>query len=144
MNPSYNYRVKQYLLSKFKQLWRHSITTNISFMVCEAAFACLMLSKVVVDTFFIGFFIYISNVIYSLSWFPRDKHPIPSSSPSSVRVFAFPNQPLFLPPHPDVPLHWFSLGRTKGFSSHWCPKRPSSATFAAWAIGLSKVFWVVV
>jgi len=30
-----------------------------------------------------------------------------------------------------------SLGRTKGFSSHWCPTKPSSATYAAGATGCS-------
>jgi len=33
------------------------------------------------------------------------------------------------------PLHWGSnLGRNKGFSFHWCPARPSSATYAVGAM----------
>jgi hypothetical protein len=37
---------------------------------------------------------------------------------------------------PAIPLHWASsLHRTKGLSSHRCPKRPSSVTYAAGAMG---------
>jgi len=52
----------------------------------------------------------------------------------SIRVFPFPKHS-----PPNIPLHWgvSSLGRTKGFSSHWCPTKPSSATYAAGAMGLS-------
>jgi len=38
-----------------------------------------------------------------------------------------------------------SLGRTKGFSFHWCPTRPSFATYAAGALSQSMYsLWVVV
>jgi len=53
----------------------------------------------------------------------------------------------FQTPHPDIPLHLggSSLGRTKSFSSHWCPTRSSFATFAAGAMGLSMcTLWMVV
>jgi len=33
-----------------------------------------------------------------------------------------------------------SLGMAKGFSSYWCSIRPSSATYAAGAMGLSMVW----
>jgi len=35
----------------------------------------------------------------------------------------------------------WSLHRTKGLFSHWCPTRPSSATYAAWAIGYKCVLY---
>ena len=35
-----------------------------------------------------------------------------------------------------------SLHQTKGLASHWCQIRPSSATYAAGATGLSMVFFV--
>jgi hypothetical protein len=38
-----------------------------------------------------------------------------------------------------------NLHRNKGFSSHWCPTRPSSATYAAGAMGCSMcTLWLVV
>jgi len=55
--------------------------------------------------FFIGFF-YLHFKYYSLSGFPVHKPPIPFPFPSSIRVFPLPNQPPFLSPHPDIPLHW--------------------------------------
>jgi len=52
-----------------------------------------------------------------------------------------------LPPYLPTPPYTggYSLGRTKGFSSHWCPTRPSSATYAAGAMGPSMcTLWMVV
>jgi len=92
------------------------------------------------------FFIYISNVIHLpgfLSISPLSPPPLPSSRGCSPS----PTTPPFPPPCPDIPLPWggFSLGRTKGFSSHWCPTRPSSATYAAGATGLSLcTLWMAV
>jgi len=82
---------------------------------------------------------------YSVSQFQAHKSPIPSSSPSSMKMFPFPNH---LPSK--VPLKFTlngdsTLGRTKGFSFHWCLIRPSSATYAAGAMDLSMCsHWVVV
>jgi len=69
------------------------------------------------------------------------KTPIPSPYSFFYEVVVPPQAPLFPPPRPDIP----SFGKTKGFSSHWCPTRPSSATYAAGAMNLSiYTLWVVV
>jgi hypothetical protein len=66
---------------------------------------------------------------------PHTPNPIPSPSPASMRVFYHP------PTHSCLPALKFPytgalvLHRTKGPSSHWCPTRPSSATYAAGANG---------
>jgi len=91
-------------------------------------------------------FIYISNVIPFPCFLSINSlsHSPPSSS---IRVFPLPKHPL--PPSPlTFPYTGWggsSLGRTKGFSSHWCPTRPASATYAAGAMGLSMcTLWMVV
>jgi len=79
------------------------------------------------------FKIYILNVIPFPVSPPETCYPISHLS-ASVRVLPYTPTPS----HPDIPLHWgISLDRTKGFSSHWFPTRPSSATHADGAIGLS-------
>ena len=78
------------------------------------------------------------------------------------KLFPFLDSPLETPILSSLPLHtnlpyscFFALAspyteasnllRTKGLSSHWCPTRPSSATYAAGAMGLSMyTFWLVV
>jgi hypothetical protein len=87
------------------------------------------------DVFF--FFIYNSNVIHSPG-FPSKKLLSHSPSPCSpahshFSILAF-------------PYTWASsLHRTKGLSSHWCPTRPSSATYAAGAMGPSMcTLWLMV
>jgi hypothetical protein len=76
------------------------------------------------------FFIYISNVI-PFPYFPSENPPIPSPLPLLT------NLPIPLP-CPGIPLHWgIEPHRDKGFSSHWWPTRPSSATYAAGAMGPS-------
>jgi len=60
-------------------------------------------------------------------------------------VFPLPSHSPFLPPTTFPYTGRSSLGRTKGFSSHWCPTRPSSLTYAAGAMGQSMYsLWVVV
>jgi hypothetical protein len=84
------------------------------------------------------FFIYISNVI-----------PFPCSP--SGNTLSHPTSPCFckgtppsihplLPPPPSHGIPYTgasSFQRTKGLSSHWCPTKPSSATYAAGPMGPS-------
>ena len=87
----------------------------------------------------------ISNVIPFPSFLSGTPSPIPPS-PASMRMLPLPpTQPL--PPHcPSIPLHWeLSLHKTKDLSSYWCQTMPSSATYAARAMGLSMcTLWFVV
>jgi hypothetical protein len=81
------------------------------------------------------FFIYISNVIP----FPRFPSPTSPSFPCS------PTHPLLLSgpgfPHTGA----YSLHRTKGLSSHWCPTRPFSAAYATGAMSPNMcALWLVV
>jgi hypothetical protein len=77
--------------------------------------------------------------------FPVSPSAIPLSHPpptASMRVL--PHPPL---PHcPGIPLHWASsLHSTKDHSFHWCPTRPSSATYATGVTGASMcTLWLVV
>jgi len=85
----------------------------------------------------IEYFTYLHFKCYLLSQFPLQKAPIPSSHPLS---------PWGCSPHLPTPSHLStlafpytgtsSLHRTKGFSSHWCPIRPSSDIYEAGAMGL--------
>jgi len=79
---------------------------------------------------------YLHFKCYSLS----HKPPTPSPSPSSIRVFFHPNHSPFLPlPSLTFPFTGgSSLGRTKGFSSHGCPTRPSVSFGLLSLLG----FWV--
>jgi hypothetical protein len=82
------------------------------------------------------FFIYISNV----SPFPVSPLEIPYSIPSlpaSMRVFSYLSTHLCLTALAFPYTGASSLHRTKGLSSHWCLIRPSSATYAAGAMGCS-------
>jgi len=80
-----------------------------------------------IHTHFSLFSIFIKLVIsylhfncYYLSQFPSKHPPNPSPSPS-IWAFPSPSSSPYLP-SPNNPVHWgFSLGRTKGFSFHWCP-----------------------
>jgi hypothetical protein len=93
--------------------------------------------------FFIGYFLYLHFKCYPLSWFPLPKPSIPIPlPPAPVRVL--PTIPL-PPPRPDIPnTRASSLHRSKGLSSHWCPTRPSSATYSARAMGPSMcTLWLM-
>jgi len=91
------------------------------------------------------FFIYISNVIPLPSFLSINPlshifpfllwgcSPTQSPTPSCLSALTFPYT------------GGLSLGETKGFSSLWCLTRPSSATYAAGAMGLSMcTLWMVV
>jgi len=84
--------------------------------------------------------------MYLLSQFPIHKPSISSLSPffyAGVPPPIYPPLPASLPWH--SPTLGGNLGRTKGFSSHWCTTRPSSATYAARALVLSMcTLWMVV
>jgi len=85
---------------------------------------------------FYWLFLYLHFKCYFLSKFPLHK------------VVTGPT-PLLLQPsllHLDISLNWEpNLRRTKGFYIHWCPRNPSSATYAVGAIGLSMGrFWILV
>jgi len=82
-----------------------------------------------VKFFFLDIF-YLHFKCDPLSRFPVYNLSVPSSlSLLLMRVFPHPSTHSFPPPCPDIPLHWgvrgFSLGRTKGFSSHCGQTRPS-------------------
>jgi hypothetical protein len=88
-------------------------------------------------------FLYISNVMPFLSFPCINPHSIPPP-PAFMRVLPhLPTQQLS--PHcPSIPLHWgIKPSQDQCFSSHWCPTRPSSATYAAGAMGLSNVYSLV-
>ena len=95
---------------------------------------------------FIRYFLFFTY--QRLSPFPgflsENPHPI-SPPPASMRLF------LYLPTHSHFPILAFpytgasSLHRTKGLSFHRCQTRPSSATYAAGAMGCSMcTLWLVV
>ena len=76
---------------------------------------------------------------------------IPLLVSSLTNPYPIPPHIAHQPTHSCFPLLAFpytrasSLLRTNGLSSHWCPTRPSSATYAAGAMGPSMcTFWLVV
>jgi hypothetical protein len=75
-------------------------------------------------------FIYISNVIPFPSFSSWNSLPI-LPPPASVRVLTHSHFPALAFPYNGAS----KLHRTKGLSSPWCPTRPSSATYAAEAVG---------
>jgi hypothetical protein len=70
-------------------------------------------------------------------------YPTPPPHPASMRLF--PHSPTYS----CFPTLAFSytgasnLHKTKGLSSHWCPTRPSVATYVAGAMGPSHVYSLV-
>jgi len=108
------------------------------FKVCHSFLLLWELSITCFFFFKLDIFIYISNdspfpgflSISPLSHFP---------SPFFYNGVPPPKLPTLSTSSPwHSSLYWgSSLGRTKGFSSHRCPTRPSSATYAAGAMGLS-------
>jgi hypothetical protein len=89
-------------------------------------------------------FIYISNVIL----FPGLPSGTPlshSPSPASMRVLLHPSTHSCLPALAFPYTGASNFLRTKGCSFHLCPTRPSSATYAAGAMGPSMcTIWLVV
>ena len=57
---------------------------------------------------------------------------------ASMRVFPHPPAYPLLPPYPYIPLDWDiePSQDQEGLSSHWCPIRPSSATYVVWTMGI--------
>lgn len=91
--------------------------------------------------FFLIFKICISNVI-PFSRSPLWKSPIPFTSPWLFKGAPHP----FWPSHPAFPYTEASNPlRSKGRPSHWCPTRPSSATYATRALGpYMCILWLMV
>ena len=96
--------------------------------------------------FFIFYWIFYVFTFQMLSPFPVSppEYPLPFS-------FLLHLWGCFLPTHSHVTALAFSYTResslywTKGFSFHWCPTRPSTATQAAGAIGPSMCsLWLVI
>jgi len=90
------------------------------------------------------FCIYISNVI-PFSGFPFQNPPI--LSPLALLLWGcYPPTHSLWRPCPGIPMYWgIELSKTKALSSQWCLTRPSSATYAAGALGLSMCsLWLVV
>ena len=93
-------------------------------------------------------FIYISNVI-SFPGFPSGN---PLSHPPSPCFYEGASPPIHPPTHSHLPTLALpytkassSLTRNKGHSSHWCPARPSTATYVAGAVGPSMcTLWLVI
>jgi hypothetical protein len=91
---------------------------------------------------FIRYFIYLHFTCYPLSWFSLFKPSVALSLPLWRCSLTQP-----LPPH-HPGIHYTvpsTLHRIKGLSSHWCQVRPSSATFAAEAMGPTMyTLWLMV
>ena len=84
---------------------------------------------------FIRYFLYLHFKCYPLYWFsPRNSLSNPPS-PASMTVFPDPPTHSHLSSLPFPYTGALSLHRTKRHSSHGCPTRPSSATYAAGAMG---------
>ena len=81
------------------------------------------------------FFIYISSVMH-FPGSPSYKMLVPSSTPSSMRVFLYLPKHFHLPPSISLQwdIYWVFIGLRKDLSSHWCLTSPSSATYAAGAM----------
>jgi hypothetical protein len=89
------------------------------------------------------FYLYTFKMLSPLSVSPLNP-PIPSSTPVSMRVLLYP------PTHSHLTALAFpytvalGLQRNNALPSHWCPTRPSSATYAAGAMGPSMhTLWLV-
>ena len=92
------------------------------------------------------FFIYISSVMH-FPGSPSYKMLVPSSTPSSMRVFLYLPKHFHLPPSISLQwdIYWVFIGLRKDLSSHWCLTSPSSATYAAGAMGpYMFTLWLVV
>jgi hypothetical protein len=89
---------------------------------------------------FIRYFLYLHFKFYPLSSFPFQKPPYPIPPPP-VHEPTYSRLPVLAFPYTGAS----SLHRTKGLSSHWCPTRPSSATYAAGALSPSLcTLWLVI
>ena len=88
-------------------------------------------------SFFINHFMCL-HLKWSPPPFPLHTLPIPSHSPLSLH--------LLLPSSSSITLHWdIKPPQDWGLPSHWCQIEPSSATYAAGAMGPSLcTLWLVV
>ena len=89
--------------------------------------------------FLIGYFFYLNFKCYPLSWFLIQNPPITTPSP------CLPIHPVLLP-GPGISLHWgIEPSQDQGPLPHWCLTRPSSATYAAGAMGpFMCTLWLLV
>jgi hypothetical protein len=89
-------------------------------------------------------FIYISNDI-PFPGFPSENPLSHYHLPTSMRVFSHPPTHFCLHSLASPTLRHQAFPRTKGCSSHLCPTRPSSATYAAGVMGPSmSTLWLMV
>jgi hypothetical protein len=72
---------------------------------------------------------------------PSLETPITAPSPCFYEIVPLLNHPLSLPILAFLYTGKSSLHRTKGLSFHWCPRKPSSAPYAA---GAMCTLWLVV
>ena len=116
------------------QLWHSSFLVLLSKFSTYFLSFWLVLLHLNTTLFFIGYFLYLHLKCYPLSRSHLWDSLSNPSSPSSMRVL----------PHPTTHSHLAALAfpytgalislRPKGCSSHLCPTRPSSATYAAIAM----------
>jgi hypothetical protein len=94
--------------------------------------------------FFIGYSIYLHFICYPLCQFALWEPHIPFHSPwiyEGAPPSTYTCHPALAFPYTRA----LSLHGTKGLSSHWCPTRPTSATYATEAMGPSMcTLWLVV
>jgi len=119
--------------------WNVKAQITVTWLTCHyvSQMFLLLLGTFFFNVLFLGYFIYISNVIHPLSRLTLRKPPSLPPPPASMRVLLHP------PTHSCLTMLAFpytgetSLHRTKDLPSHWCLTRLSSATYAAEAMGPS-------
>jgi len=131
-------------LEKVSSLRPWNYLRNLASVVCVCVCVCVIaMNQIFYFLFLLDIFIYLHFKCYPL--------------PSFLSIIPFPYHLLYegVPPPkpspiPTSPLTFpytvgSSLGMTKSLSSHCCPTRPSSATYAAGAMGLSTcTLWMMV
>jgi hypothetical protein len=133
-----------YALVGFSLLMMFSLLLQIHCWLAVQDSSLLSISSLFLMAVFFFFllldilFSYISNVIPFVC-FPSENHLYPPPSP------CLPIHPLPLP-GPVIPLYWdIEPSQDQGLSSHWWPRKLSSATYAAGALSLSMcTFWLVI
>ena len=138
----------RHLVYRFMFLFLHLVFAQRLFLFSPNSFSCIRFGNTLMTSFLKNFlldilFIYISNVIPFLS-FPSQNTLFQPSPPTSMRELPHPTThscPTSLA-FPNTGAS--SLHRTKGFLSHLCEIRPSSASYAAGAMGPSMcTLWLV-